>query len=425
MLIELVEYGKGVRYGKTDLPLENIRKESVRWKQILGLRELPISVEYAGPDAYTLRAQGVAGALQIGDCSVEVRPKFLDAASSAPWKRALFHILAIIDSLLPSVSGPSLGATAEASFPDFIGSVLSSSMSLAQAEGYVRGYTETEGLLPVLRGRLDANKFGTFLFSPHQIPCIYDEYGEDIPLNRLLRWAAIQLASQVRSGQLSQRLTEAANFLGDVSGLPPGLMEAEGLTLPVQFGYLQPALDAARILLRQQALHYQTGDLEGTSFLWKSFDVFERFIRRLLSVVSSSVSGWELDKPALTLASPREGTAGSLLTIPDYRLRRSGRVAAILDAKYKTWPKGSTPDVSNVYQVMASGRLQECPHVCLIYPKSSNAPDRPKTWKLRGGGNPVFVHAIFVDLMAMASTFGEKELVGKLDADLRQVLNVR
>ncbi len=425
MLIELVEYGKGVRYGRTDLPLENIRKESVRWKQLLGLRELPISVEYAGPDAYTLRAQGVTGALQIGNCSIEVRPKFLDAASSAPWKRALFHILAIVDSLLPSVSGPSLGAAAEASFPDFIGSVLLSSMSLAQAEGYVRGYSETEGLLPVLRGRLDVNKFGTFLFNPHQVPCIYDEYGEDIPLNRLLRWAALQLASQVRSGQLSQRLTEAANFLGDVSGLPPGLVEAEGLTLPVQFGYLQPALDAARILLRQQALHYQTGDLEGTSFLWKSFDVFERFVRRLLSVVSSSVSGWELDKPTLTLASPWEGTAGSLFTTPDYRLRRSGRVAAILDAKYKIWPLGGTPDVSNVYQVMASGRLQACPHVCLIYPKSSNAPEGPKTWKLRGNGKPTLVHAIFIDLIVMADPLGEKELIEKLNDDLKMIMDMR
>lgn len=425
-LLELVEYGKSVRCRKNELPLEYIRQESLNWKSILGLRELPISVEYAGPDTFALRTQGVTGVLQIGDCTVEIQPKFLEDNSSAPWKQALFHILTIIDSPSSSSASPLVGITEEDTLPDLLGNALLSSMNIARTEGFMRGYMEVEGTLPVMRGRFDANKFAPFLLNPYQIPCIYDEFSENIALNRLLRWAAYQLADMVRSSYLSYELIEVADALSEVSRQPPGLTEAEGFVLPVQYSYLQPALDAARLLLRQQSLYYQQGQegtMEGISFLWKSFDVFERFVRHLLSLVCTGTNDWFLEQAELILAVDADRGQGAIRTIPDYRIRKSRKTVLILDAKYKTWTKKRTPDVSNVYQVMAAGRLEECSNVCLIYPYSQYAPSKPRVWKIQGKGTPVLVHALFVDLIAMALPGGEKQLVNKLKSDIEVVLS--
>ncbi len=421
MPVRLIEYGDPRIFSRDELPFEGIRKEALYWKQALGLRELPIAVEYAGPNRFSLRAQGVAGILDVDGTAIEVQPKFLDDAS-LPWRQALFHILAVVEAPLAATAGPIAGASPEDAFPDLLGHVLVTGMARAREEGYPRSYTEVEGTLDALRGRLDTRQLPSFLISPHKVPCIYDEYGEDAPVNRLLRWAAYQLAGRVRSQQLAQRLSVEADALPSTTSLPPGLSEADGLILPPQHGHLQDAVDAARLLLRQNTLRYQEGDAKGFNFLWKSHDVFEQFGRHLLSEACAS-AGWDLDKPTLTLATATSGRRDALLTIPDYRIRERGNTVLILDAKYKLWPRSNKPEVDNVYQIMASGRLLGCDNVCLIYPKSHNSPITSRSWEMRGHGAPARVSTIFIDLMQMASPTGEAKLIHQLRQDISTVLS--
>lgn len=421
-MLHLVEYGKPMPVHKAQIDIERVGQESLLWKRRLGLRELPIAVEYAGPDKFALRAQGVAGVLQAGDEAIEIQPKFLESASTKSWKQALFHILAIVDTLSIFSQGPSVDADQDEAFADLLGHAILDGMNTAREEGYPRGYSEVEGSLPVLRGRLNTAAIATLLVNPHQVPCIYDVYSEDIPINRLLRWAAYRLSNLVRSRQLARQLTEAADELQGVEGTPPGLIEAENLRVSMQYSYLQPAIDAARLLLRQQSLHYQQGAMRGISFLWKSFDVFERFTRHLLTRACAAAPDWNLEMPGLTLAAGIGNTGGLLEAIPDFRIRAQGRTLLILDAKYKTWPREGRPDAANVYQVMAYGRLGNCENVCLIYPLSAHSPNALQTWKIQKKGMPVFVHALFVDLMTMIKQNGEQILVERLKSDIEEII---
>lgn len=422
MRLTLTEYAKfGSRWPTESGELAELRAESLRWKTALGLRETPFALvrgRGGRGGQIGIKARGVTGFLSIGAVRIEVAPKFLRPETGQNWHAALWRILALVEES-PTLAPPvTAGITGEESLPDLLGWILLDGLRRAQMSGFPRGYSEHEGALPTLRGRLDTARLGDLLVQPHLLPCIYDVYDEDVPLNRLLRWAATALAGAVQSPRLSRALEdEAAGFLG-VSSHPPGLIEAENLVLPLQHAHLQGALGVARLLLRRQTLQHGDEDHAAPGYLWNSADVFEKFVRYLLHEVCAR-RGWRLEKPPQILARGISPGAKRITTIPDFLIYRGGKVILALDAKYKV----GDPRSDDVYQIMAAGRINACPHVCLVYPApSSLSPAR--SWRISGLGNPQKLTSLYVDPIQMATKEGEQALLQQLTNDLALVLNL-
>lgn len=421
MRLRLTEYGQPVPWMGTDADLERLRGEALRWKGVLGLADSPIAIEYLGGHRHTVRAEGITGFLQVGQTAVEIRPKFLVGGDEADWRRALWVILAAVEEH-PAVGEltPATRTDAE-SLPDLLGWLLVESLQQGHALGFPRGYVEHGSSVDVLRGRLDVNRIAEMLITPYSLPCVYDVYDEDVAVNRLFRWAALMLSNMARSPYLSRRLGDAAAIIGHTADTPPGIIEAEHLSLPATYRHLAPALQVARMLLRRESLLHVWGQEQAASFLWNSADIFERLVKHLLRQLCRRAGGLRLDDRGQTLAMPMPAgveTPAAILTYPDARLHAGGRTRLVLDAKYKTLGAGGRPSNEDIYQVMAAGRLNACDEVYLLYPSPSGERRPPLRWSLLGAGRPRRVTALFIDLLEMGRPAGEQRLGQTLADDL-------
>jgi 5-methylcytosine-specific restriction endonuclease McrBC regulatory subunit McrC len=209
---------------------------------------------------------------------------------------------------------------------------------------------------------------------------------------------------------------EADEFVG-VDFIPPGVVEAERISLPVQYTHLDPALHVSRLLLRRQSLQHEEDEFRAPGFLWKSSEVFERFVGYLLErMLKDYQSLWRLESFRQTLAY-RQGR--NISTRPDYRIVSNNKTIAVLDAKYKVWQNNKRPMVQDVYQVMAAGRINNCSRVFLVYPRWDNTQPPVMTWRISGAGQPVTLAALFIDLSCMAQENGEQSLINAFRMYLR------
>lgn len=423
MLLSLTEYGAATKGRWPSSFLSALREESQKWKIVLGLREQPFLIEYVDRGVHSIRARGIAGFLNVEDTAIEVRPKFLSNASDHSWRRALWQILTVVEDE-PYLEAASTAAIVENedSFSDLLGWILLDSVRLARLEGLPRGYSEERGALSVLRGRIDLSRIVDMISRPYVVPCVYDNFSENIPLNRLIRWASSQLALMVNSPRLGRLLTDEADGFAGIDSLPPGIVEAERISLPVQYQHLDPALHVSRLLLRRQSLQHAEDEFRAPGFLWKSSEVFELFVGHLLQRVIEDEPSWRVESSQQLLAF-NPNSRRRIPTRPDYRVVTDRGAVTVLDAKYKVWRKNQRPMVQDVYQVMAAGRINNCPIVFLVYPLADNAEPKPLTWSIVGAGQPNRLAAVFIDLSIMALEDGERILVQTFHTDIRTTLS--
>jgi 5-methylcytosine-specific restriction endonuclease McrBC regulatory subunit McrC len=371
-----------------------------------------------------VRAQGVTGYIHVAGVTVDVRPKFL-AQGGRNWRQALWRILVLVDD------SPTLGALAPAqatedlSLPDVLGWVLLDGLSRAALEGLPRGWAERRGWEPVLRGRLDTSALQHWWAHIGLVPCIFDEYTTNAPVNRLFFWACRTLASTVVSQTLAQALTETIPLFADVDPEPPGIVEAEALRLPIQHEYLLPAYQTALLLLRARVLQHTPDESAAHGFLWKSSEVFQRLVGHLLRRICDEKS-WDFDAPAVTIGrsdATLRRTGPSLTAFPDFVLRRPGYSAVLLDAKYKLWRADGSPSAADAYQVIAGGRAIAAKQAILVYPRIEGVPAAPLRWELPGVGLTRHLACMSIDVSKMVDDQGEAEVIEDLRRDLVQLLS--
>lgn len=421
--LPLVEYGEPVPLPDVEPgTVDQLVEHGEAWKKQLGLSHSPFCIgERNG--MVTISARDVAGFLRIGDLDVEVAPKFLSgpAITTGRWRAALWRILAATDDD-PLLAPPTIASDEPTrTISDLMGWSFLASMTAARLRGMPRGYTERRGQLPVLRGRIDVSRTADMVLHPYRLHCVYDVYSEDIAVNRLLRWAAQALARDVLSPRLTRALQGEVAALEGVGGVPPGLLEAERLVLPPQYRQLEPAVRIARLLLRGHSLVHRRGTEGVHGFLWKSADVFERFVFRLVRRVSRQVGGLYVKKQPVGLGTPDGSGGRAFRTEPDVRISDNARTRIVLDAKYKTWA-GHAPKREDRYQVIVGGWVVSCDFVGLVYPSLDGERQYPLSWSLHGPAAPSKMVSIFVNLIEMADKRGERRLLSDLRQDLAPYL---
>jgi 5-methylcytosine-specific restriction enzyme subunit McrC len=408
IVVPLHENGAARLVELTPAARRNLVAASTSWKKSLGLRELPLRIRTEG-DLTAISAKHVAGTIRVGEIQIDIAPKFLDleVAQSQDWQQAFWQIL-ILAHKGRSLFGRAAGAdSASLSIADLLAEIFLESFSRGSSRGLPLEYTEMGGFHPTVRGSFDHRYFSEWITSPWRVPTIETLLTPDTPLARLLAWAAQQLRALVSSSRRARDLDATRHQLPVWIGPAPKLDHAERLTLGVQHEALRPALDVAILLLQGHGVRHGGGDRDTVGFLWKSEDVYEKFLYWLCREAGRS-RGFQVNKGAARFGiSP---TAPPLLTTPDVLfLRSDGSAVAVLDAKYKNL--NSKPKAGDSYQILTSANHFGCTQVGLVYPASVAQSDTNWTVKSALGGEDVTVTALRLDLLAAATSDGRRQLV--------------
>jgi 5-methylcytosine-specific restriction endonuclease McrBC regulatory subunit McrC len=410
----------------TDLDAANfaraVGRASSRWKRSLGVADQPLKAAASGASV-RLHASRVTGVVPVGWHELNIIPKYLTAAPAraAQWGTALLRMLSFSSSSnYIVVDNVSTRSSTTFTFIDLLARSYASALSTALSEGVPRGYRRRSDRQPVLRGRLRVDRlYPGVLTAPHKLPCEYNEFVADTPVTRLLKWAAVEFSRLVTRSSLADQLLSVAALLPEVTPSVPSLPSLDRLTLSPQYRHCEPAMRIALWLARGKGGRYGDGEKDMPGILLDSAMVFEKFVIEVIKRVCL-LRGWKFRRAANVLAEPVVRGDKRVRTKPDGQILVGGKVALVVDAKYKPWLGKPTPE--NTYQIMAGGRVLACERVALIYPSPGETHTGPMRWRLMGAGHPEWLNALFVDPILMADPDGVQKITDALGREIDEAL---
>jgi len=333
-----------------------------------------------------LRARGVVGVIATPDCQLEILPKIEGGGetevSDATLRDRLIHMLAVTYDL-PIEAGTmtQLGWQRETVLELLI-RLFAMKLTDAVRQGRPRHYLEHEDDLPALRGRLDVTRqFSTLAVSPQKLACRFDALSPDIALNQVMR-AAVSKLSRVTAAPDNQRtLRELAFVYADVADVPPIALRWDRIVLDRTNRRWRDLLSLARLFLSDRHQQTSAGTIDGHALLFEMNVLFERYVERILSRALVGTD-FRLSSQGGHRDCLYEGDIGRFRTRPDLIIRKGERIALIIDTKWKRMtPRIDDPkqgvSQADVYQLMAYGRLYDCPTVMLLYPHHADLPPEP------------------------------------------------
>jgi 5-methylcytosine-specific restriction enzyme subunit McrC len=328
-----------------------------------------------------LRAQQVVGIIAAEGCRIEILPKIdmhgsgEDEVSRGSIRRQLVHMLAVALDL--EVTG---GALTDLDWQkedmlEILVGMFVRKLADALRHGMPRRYLGHEEDLPALRGRLDATRqFTVLATAPHRLACRFDALSPDIPLNRIMKAAVTHLAAVSRSGENRRRLRELAFLYADIAALPAKALPWDAVVLDRTNGAWRDLISLAKLLLRDRLQNTSSGGERGFSLLFEMNTLFEEYVGRTLArVLAGSGLSVHLQAGRLFCLQEEESEKKRFQTRPDILVKRGAKVEMVIDTKWKNIasrledPKQGVSQ-GDVYQMMAYGRIYECPRLTLLYP---------------------------------------------------------
>ena len=333
-----------------------------------------------------LRARGVVGVIATPGCQLEILPKIERAGESDPeqaeLRRRLIHMLAVawnirIDAGVLTQLGWQRDTVLELLIRLFCGKLAD-----ALRQGMPRQYIGFDEDLPALRGRLDVTRqFSTLAVSPQKLACRFDALSPDIALNQVMRAAIGKLSSLAQAPDNQRALRELSFAYARISEVTPNALRWDLIALDRTNTRWRELLSLARLFLGDRHQQTSAGSVDGHALLFEMNVLFEEYVARLLA---RALAGSDLRVSAQGGRRDClfEGETGQFRTRPDLIIRRGSRTEIIIDTKWKRiTPRidDSKQGVSqaDVYQLMAYGRVYECPDVLLLYPHHGGLPPDP------------------------------------------------
>lgn len=289
------------------------------------------------PGRYRLTTRGYAGVIALGERSLLIRPKM-----------ALSRIFDLLDPF----DEVSLGSAIGPALPGLLDAVAWRLAALINQAELHRGYVESEGPRPYLRGRLDvAEQLRSNTASHDQFHCRAEDFTLDHPGNRFPKAIAETLLRYPLSADTKVPLERALLRYAEVASVPLATLEA----MPPRAS--DPLLGFCQLLA--PALQHQAG----LTFLLNMEQVFERY-------VTQGVVRFFRDDSRHTVVPQQsidlESSNGPALTLrPDIVLQTAGRPRLILDAK---WKRFTNPSPDDLHQILAYQSVFNVPDVRLVYP---------------------------------------------------------
>lgn len=174
--------------------------------------------------------------------------------------------------------------------------------------------------------------------------------------------------------------TRLSFVYADVANVPPSGLRWDQIVLDRTNRRWQDLLSLARLFLSDRHQQTSAGTIEGHSLLFEMNVLFEKYVERVLSRALAG-TGFRVSSQGGHRDCLYAADMGRFRT-RDIIIRQGEQIALIIDTKWK----GMTPRIddpkqgvsqSDVYQLMAYGRLYDCANVMLLYPHHADLPNDP------------------------------------------------
>lgn len=315
-------------------------------------------------DVYDLTPGSFVGAIRVPGVDIVVRPKLpIDrvlfilsyAMGVTAWRQEAFH-LEEAESLVDAI------------VPGFV-----YQLRTALRRGVVQGYRPTDDALLTVRGRIRVGdqlrrRFG--IMPPAEVS--FDEYTEDIELNRLLRAAVVRAARlRLRTPEYRPALRSIENAFAGVELVdydPRRVPKVSYTRLTERF---RPAVELARLILSSSSFDLGAGNVSASAFLVDMNKAFEDFVIVALrdalglssSVLVQGAAGRRLNMDE----------AGRIPLKPDLSIWDGPRCTFVGDVKYKRIEYEGFRN-ADIYQMTAYAIATGLPGGILVYAAGEGEP---------------------------------------------------
>jgi 5-methylcytosine-specific restriction enzyme subunit McrC len=347
--------------------------------------QMTITPAIGHDELFVLNPRGTVGAIQLGEKRFELRPKigirrlaFVLAYSMDPrnWRRSGFDFQEDLD-LFESV------------VPGFTFQV-----EEALRRGPLLGYRPEEDALQTVRGRIrfDDQLRARFGIVP-PIECRFDEFTEDIEINRLLKAAAERLGRiRIRSADTRRRLRAIKPAFVNVSSVVYDERRVPEVPWNRLTDRFRPPTELARLVLRSRSLELRGGDVSGAAFLLDMSVVFEDFV---VIALREALGLSERQFPQQARGRRVYLDEGQLLALkPDVSWWEGDRCIFVGDAKYKRTLEMAGVQHPDAYQLLAYTIVTGLPTGLLIYAAGE---ERERSYSIPGAGKALQVRTLDLD----------------------------
>ena len=346
---------------------------------LLARGDLDLTIEpVAGAtDQYTLTPGSTVGAVEVSGLSVRIAPKIGIPQLLSLACYAIGHV---------RFEKTEFDFPEQWALPDALSLAFGAEARRALSRGLLHGYRTEENALQTVRGRIRFDDQIRRRFAvPLPVEVRYDEFTDDILLNRLVKAAAHRLGRmRLRSRQARGAVAWVAESLAGVS-----LVAFPHRAVPeVKFNRLNEhyrgVVTLARLILRHGAFEADRGRVRASGFLMDMNHVFQEFVTVALREalgVSEHVFG---ERRILSLDEQ-----GGVPLRPDLTWREGSRCTFVGDVKYKKID-GGIPN-ADLYQLLAYTTALDLPGGLLIYAKGER---EPSTYTVRHCGKRLEVAAL-------------------------------
>jgi 5-methylcytosine-specific restriction enzyme subunit McrC len=236
-----------------------------------------------------------------------------------------------------------------------------SEMERARVSGLARDYVEVQDTLATIRGRIDlAEQLRRRQLRPFPLECRFQEYSEDIPLNRVLKeaHAVALMVPHVDAGVATRVGHRYRRFFGQVQSEPFLGLDLPAITFNRMTAHWQPAYWLAELVLSSRSLRDAAGAVLGQAFTVRMDRVFERFIENVVrEELAQAGLVLETQVPTALTTGAHVVADNSPLTgvgmRPDLVVTQNGQAIAVADIKYKRTEDLGDFQQPDVYQLFA------------------------------------------------------------------------
>ena len=317
--------------------------------------------------------------MEISDLSVLIRPKIgiLKLLSLACYAMGVYkpQELRLFDF------------KEEEALPDVLARALAAAARRAFSRGLLHGYRTEEEALSAVRGRIRFDeqlrrRFGV----PVPIEVRYDEFTDDILVNRLVKAATARLGGmRLRSPEARRGLGRVAGMLDNVAPVEFSPSAVPEVTFDRLNEHYRGVVGLSRLILRHSAFESSRGEVRASGFLMDMNKVFQEFLtvalREALGVSSHTFGEYTI---------PSLDKGGLVHLRPDLVWRDGRDFLFVGDAKYKRIRDERVPN-ADLYQLLAYATALALPGGLLVYAKGE---EEPVVHEVRDSGKRLQVAAL-------------------------------
>lgn len=325
-------------------------------------------------DAYVLRPDSTVGTIVLDDLSIAVLPK-----AKVPVERVLYLLSYSLglETWSDAQFEYDRDSLLEVIVPAFVTHV-----RRALRRGLLQGYRTEEDSLPLVRGRLrieDQLRRRYARFPPAEVR--FDEYSEDVEVNRILRAAGIRLLRMsLRSDQSRQALLALDAMFERVTPVEYHPSNLPGITWTRLNEHYRGAVELGKLVLMSTAFELpqrhrdRSQTVRASSFLVDMNMVFEEFVRtnlreKLRLATRQFPKG---GKHQLLTLDDRGYANGRVKLEPDLSWWESATCRFVGDAKYKRTDRDG--ENGDLYQLLAYVVAANLGAGLLVYAAGEAAP---------------------------------------------------